>query len=81
MREARGERRAMGDNPYNLTRREREVLALLAAGKTNRLIARELHVREGTVKSHLSSVYVKLGVSNRTEAAVVGVRIDPPLAS
>jgi DNA-binding NarL/FixJ family response regulator len=64
-----------------LTPRERDVLAALTQGKTNRQIAAGLHLSVGTVKSHLSSIYDKLGVSNRTEAALVGLRIDPPLAS
>ncbi len=63
----------------HLTHREQEVLAFLTVGKTNREIAAELHVSVPTVKSHLSSIFPKLGVSNRTEAAVVGLRIFPLL--
>jgi len=65
----------------NLTPRERQVLASLTSGQTNRQIAAELHLSVGTVKSHLTSIYGKLGVSNRTEAALVGLRMVPPLAS
>jgi DNA-binding NarL/FixJ family response regulator len=57
-----------------LTRREREVLDLVAAGRSNREIARDLHVSEKTVKAHVSSVLAKLGVQDRTQAAVFAVR-------
>ncbi len=53
-----------------LTEREREVLALLAAGHPNRRIADELFLSPDTVKTHLRSLYRKLGVQNRTQAAV-----------
>ena len=52
-----------------LSARELEVLRLLAAGSTNGEIARKLWVTEQTVKFHLSNVYRKLGVANRTEAS------------
>jgi DNA-binding NarL/FixJ family response regulator len=52
-----------------LTERESEVLRLVASGASNRRIARHLSVTEQTVKFHLSNVYRKLGVSNRTEAS------------
>jgi two-component system nitrate/nitrite response regulator NarL len=70
----------MSLNP-NLTPRERDVLACLTVGKTNREIAAELDLAVTTVKSHLSSVYKKLGVSNRTQAAMVGLGIFPTLRS
>jgi DNA-binding NarL/FixJ family response regulator len=57
-----------------LTSREREVLAELAKGRSNREIARALHVAEKTVKAHVSSVLGKLGVQDRTQAALVAVR-------
>ena len=57
-----------------LTRREREVLAELAKGQSNREIARALGVSEKTVKAHVSSVLAKLGVQDRTQAALVAVR-------
>ncbi len=60
-----------------LTSREREVLAELAKGRSNREIARELHVSEKTVKTHVSSVLAKLGVQDRTQAALVAVRREP----
>lgn len=68
----------MSLNP-NLTPREREVLACLTMGMTNREIAAELNLAVTTVKSHLSSTYKKLGVANRTQAAMVGLGIFPTL--
>jgi len=57
-----------------LTPREREVLAHITAGRSNREIARALQVSEKTVKAHVSSVLAKLGVQDRTQAAVLAVR-------
>ena len=57
-----------------LTAREREVLLLLGRGFPNKLIARELQISEKTVKAHVGHVLAKLGVSDRTQAAVVAVR-------
>jgi DNA-binding NarL/FixJ family response regulator len=54
----------------DLTRREQEILACVARGMRNGEIANALHVAESTVKSHLTSAYLKLGVSNRTQAAI-----------
>jgi DNA-binding NarL/FixJ family response regulator len=54
---------------HDLTMREREILALLVAGASNRRIATSLFVTEQTVKFHLSNVYRKLGVANRTAAS------------
>jgi DNA-binding NarL/FixJ family response regulator len=65
-------------SPY-LTPRELEVLAILTTGKTNREIATTLGLSVGTVKAHLSSIFAKLGVSNRTEAALVGSEVFPML--
>lgn len=52
-----------------LTSREAEVLALLAQGKTNAQIARDIHISEKTVKNHVSTILGKLEVERRTEAA------------
>jgi NarL family two-component system response regulator LiaR len=63
-----------------LTRREREVLELIGRGFPNKRIARELEVSEKTVKTHVGHVLAKLGVSDRTQAALVAVRaglVDP----
>ncbi len=57
-----------------LTEREREVLVLIASGRSNREIARELAVAEKTVKTHVSNVLMKLGVQDRTQAALYAVR-------
>jgi NarL family two-component system response regulator LiaR len=57
-----------------LTAREGEVLRLIARGLSNRLIARELALSEKTVKAHVSAVLAKLGVADRTQAALFAVR-------
>jgi DNA-binding NarL/FixJ family response regulator len=57
-----------------LTLREREVLEQIARGQSNREIARQLSVSEKTVKTHVSSVLAKLGVQDRTQAALYAVR-------
>jgi len=57
-----------------LTSREREVLAELTHGRSNREIARALSIAEKTVKAHVSSVLAKLGVQDRTQAALLAVR-------
>ncbi|MEW9528201.1 response regulator [Microbispora sp. NPDC049125] len=54
-----------------LTAREREVLAFLGGGLSNGQIARRLHVVEGTVKAHVSSILARLAVDNRAAAAVM----------
>ena len=59
---------ALGEEP-GLTRREREILRLVAEGHSNGQLARMLWVTEQTVKFHLSNIYRKLDVSNRTEAS------------
>ena len=57
-----------------LTPRELDVLRLLARGLPNKLIARELGIAERTVKTHVSSVLAKLGVTDRTQAALYAIR-------
>lgn len=57
-----------------LTRREHEVLELVAAGYSNKRIALELDIAEKTVKTHVGHLLAKLGVSDRTQAALLAVR-------
>jgi len=57
-----------------LTRRERQVLCLIAAGRSNKRIAYELGIAEKTVKTHVGHVLAKLGVTDRTQAALLAVR-------
>ena len=64
--EARAESRPTAD----LTGREREVLELLAEGLANKQIARRLGIAEKTVKAHLTSVFQRIGVTDRTQAAL-----------
>jgi DNA-binding NarL/FixJ family response regulator len=63
-----------GSRAEALTPRESEVLARIAEGRSNREIARLLRLSEKTVKAHVSSVLAKLGVQDRTQAAVYAVR-------
>jgi len=60
--------------PERLTRREREVLELIAGGRSNKRIALELGISEKTVKAHVGRVLAKLGVADRTQAALLAVR-------
>lgn len=59
---------------YDLTDREREVLALLVSGMTNKEIAADLTVSMGTVRLHVSNILSKLGASNRTEATSLALQ-------
>jgi DNA-binding NarL/FixJ family response regulator len=61
---------ADASDPTQLTEREREVLALLARGASNREISEALYIASGTVKNHLSNILGKLGVRDRTQAAL-----------
>ncbi len=63
------------DNPTDvLTPREREVIGLIARGRANKAIALELGVSEKTVKTHVSNIFAKLGLTDRTQAALYAVR-------
>jgi len=62
------------DDAPELTRREHEVLELIARGLSNKRIARELAISEKTVKTHVGHVLAKLGVTDRTQAALQAVR-------
>jgi len=59
--------------PERLTRRERDVLELIARGRSNKRIALELGISEKTVKTHVGHLLAKLGVSDRTQAALMAV--------
>ncbi|WTY22277.1 response regulator transcription factor [Streptomyces anulatus] len=77
-----GRRAAARERVAGLTPRERDVLSHLGGGLSNGQIARRLHLVEGTVKAHVSSVLARLGVDNRAAAAVVaheaGILPPPP---
>jgi NarL family two-component system response regulator LiaR len=60
--------------PDNLTPREREVVGLIARGRSNKRIALELGISEKTVKTHVSSILGKLGLTDRTQVALHAVR-------
>jgi DNA-binding NarL/FixJ family response regulator len=66
---SRGAAERRGGRPFGLTRRESQALELLAQGRSNAEIGKELGITEQTVKGHLWRLYRKLGVSNRTAAA------------
>ena len=70
-----GTLRGVGPPPERLTPREREVLRLVVRGQTNREIARGLNVSVATVKVHVERLIAKLGVSDRTQAAVRAVEL------
>jgi|SoimicmetaTmtLAB_FD_contig_71_397750_length_1177_multi_2_in_0_out_0_2 DNA-binding NarL/FixJ family response regulator len=60
---------------YSLTQREHDILALLSEGRSNREIAGALFLSEKTVKAHLAAIFRKLGVTNRTQAAMMAVQM------
>ncbi|MDQ6834153.1 MAG: response regulator transcription factor [Chloroflexota bacterium] len=62
------------DHAATLTDRERDVIALLAEGRSNKQIARELSISETTVKGHVANILGKLALADRTQAAVYAVR-------
>jgi DNA-binding NarL/FixJ family response regulator len=62
-------------NEYSLTQREHDILALLSEGRSNREIAQALFLSEKTVKAHLAAIFRKLGVTNRTQAAMMAVQM------
>jgi DNA-binding CsgD family transcriptional regulator len=61
-----------------LTTRQQQVLELLRRGESNKLIGRQLNLRESTVKVHLRQIMRKLGVANRTQAALSAERLGIP---
>lgn len=66
---------AIASVPDVLTPRQRDVLALLGQGKSNKEIARSLDLAEGTVKLHVTAILKALGVNNRTRAVVAAARL------
>jgi DNA-binding NarL/FixJ family response regulator len=60
----------------DLTPRERDVLRLIARGQSNKEIAATLCVTEGTIKGYVSAILAKLGVADRTQAALYAVKYD-----
>ncbi|MET8292908.1 response regulator transcription factor [Streptomyces sp. NPDC005180] len=71
---AQDDQGAPAGRPGSLTDREREVLGLIADGRSNREIARALVLSEKTVKTHVSNILMKLDLSDRTQAALWAVR-------
>ena len=67
--------RALSLETLGLTDRQAQVLKLLAAGKSNKLICRELDLAERTVKAHISAVFRALGVTTRTQAALAAAKL------
>ena len=61
---------------FGLSRREREVLALIAEGRTNREIGERLFISQKTVGVHVGNILSKLGASGRVEAAMVAIRLE-----
>jgi DNA-binding CsgD family transcriptional regulator len=59
----------MKNKNENISMRERQMLLMLRLGKTNHEISAELGISENTVKTHLRSLFKKIGVSNRTQAS------------
>ena len=65
-------------NKVGLTARERQVLERLQLGASNKLIGRQLNLRESTVKVHIRRILRKLGAVHRTQAALCAVRLSIP---
>jgi len=65
--------RQRSDASYDLTEKEREILALLARGYSNQAISSELFISMATVKFHLTNIFAKLGAKNRVEAATIAL--------
>jgi DNA-binding CsgD family transcriptional regulator/tetratricopeptide (TPR) repeat protein len=74
----RGQRKSTRRNPFGLTRREAEILALLSQGLRSSLIARRLFLAPKTVEHHVSAILAKLGVQSRAEAVALMRRRGEP---
>lgn len=70
------ERDVLKEKVSDLTRRELEVLKMIAFGAFNKEIASTLNISERTVKNHVSNIFKKIGVSDRTQAAVFAIKND-----
>lgn len=68
------EREVLKEKVSDLTRREMEVLKMIASGAFNKEIALTLNISERTVKNHVSNIFKKIGVSDRTQAAVFAIK-------
>src|SRR6185369_9940237 len=68
-----------GDGSLHLSDRERQVLACLTRGASNKLIARNCSITEATVKAHLKAILRKICVQNRTQAALWALAHDMPV--
>ena len=62
------------EHSYNLTDREQDILNLLAQGLSNADISQQLYLSEGTVRNYTSTLFAKLGVSDRTQAVILAIR-------
>jgi NarL family two-component system response regulator LiaR len=63
-------------HPVNLSDREREILRLIIEGQTNQQIASNLYLSLSTVKTHVKSIFNKMGVDHRVQAAVIALRYE-----
>lgn len=77
---ADGDQEAQAQNLQTLSERQSQVLRLAIMGKSNKVIAREINIAEGTVKAHLSAAYRVIGVANRTEAVYAAARYGVEMA-
>ena len=66
-------RLALSPGELPITNREREILIQLAQGKTNREISQELILSPSTVRNHISSIFTKLRISNRSQATAIAI--------
>jgi two-component system nitrate/nitrite response regulator NarL len=80
LRDVESPRRGARPTSFNLTSREREIIAAVVAGQSNKEIAQQLSVCEDTVKHHLTSIFDKVGASSRLELALFALDRDflPP---